>query len=93
MRSRAREDSFAGKIDRALEKEFTEGDRVEANDASSFNNSVNEQQVGGIFLFLIHWFEFSKKTKLLLKRDEFTIVVGYIVLQQWKYLIRIIFDW
>uniref|UniRef100_A0A166HWC0 Cation/H+ exchanger transmembrane domain-containing protein n=1 Tax=Daucus carota subsp. sativus TaxID=79200 RepID=A0A166HWC0_DAUCS len=31
-------------IDRALEKEFTEGDQVEENDAGGFNNSVNEQQ-------------------------------------------------
>ncbi|KAL1833228.1 hypothetical protein ACET3Z_002879 [Daucus carota] len=41
---KAREDSFAGMIDRALEKEFTEGDQVEENDAGGFNNSVNEQQ-------------------------------------------------
>ncbi|GMQ03653.1 hypothetical protein CsSME_00049381 [Camellia sinensis var. sinensis] len=43
-RSRPREDSFAGIIDRALEKEFTESDQTEANDAGSFNNSVAEQQ-------------------------------------------------
>lgn len=30
-RSRAREDSFAGMIDRALEKEFTEGDQIEGS--------------------------------------------------------------
>ncbi|KAL8109866.1 K(+) efflux antiporter 4-like [Apium graveolens] len=41
---KAREDSFAGMIDRALEKEFTEGDQIEENDAGGFNNSVNEQQ-------------------------------------------------
>ncbi|XP_057467699.1 K(+) efflux antiporter 6-like isoform X2 [Actinidia eriantha] len=43
-RSRSREDSFAGMIDRALEKEFTENDQTEANDAGGFNNSVTEQQ-------------------------------------------------
>ncbi|XP_059639968.1 K(+) efflux antiporter 6 [Cornus florida] len=43
-RSKAREDSFAGMIDRALEKEFTESDQNEVNDPGSFNNSVNEQQ-------------------------------------------------
>ncbi|KAK2987731.1 hypothetical protein RJ640_016829 [Escallonia rubra] len=43
-RSRAREESFAGMIDRALEKEFTEGDQNEANDAGGFNNSVTEQE-------------------------------------------------
>ncbi|CAL5440797.1 unnamed protein product [Camellia sinensis] len=44
-RSRPREDSFAGIIDRALEKEFTESDQTEgSNDAGSFNNSVAEQQ-------------------------------------------------
>ncbi|XP_057478243.1 K(+) efflux antiporter 6-like isoform X1 [Actinidia eriantha] len=43
-RSRSREESFAGMIDRALEKEFTENDQTEANDAGSFNNSVTEQQ-------------------------------------------------
>ncbi|XAR69258.1 hypothetical protein NMG60_11000782 [Bertholletia excelsa] len=42
--SRPREDSFAGMIDRALEKEFTENEQAEANDAGSFNNSVAEQQ-------------------------------------------------
>ncbi|KAL1829386.1 hypothetical protein DCAR_0208722 [Daucus carota subsp. sativus] len=41
---KAREDSFAGMIDRALEKEFTEGDQIQENDAGGFNNSVNEQQ-------------------------------------------------
>ncbi|XP_055820454.1 K(+) efflux antiporter 4 isoform X2 [Solanum dulcamara] len=43
-RSRPKEDSFADMIDRALEKEFTENDKDEANDAGSFNNSVAEQQ-------------------------------------------------
>ncbi|WMV42376.1 hypothetical protein MTR67_035761 [Solanum verrucosum] len=43
-RSRPKEDSFADMIDRALEKEFTENDKDEVNDAGSFNNSVAEQQ-------------------------------------------------
>ncbi|XP_044472009.1 K(+) efflux antiporter 6 [Mangifera indica] len=37
-------DSFADMIDRALEKEFTENEQTEANDAGSFNNSVAGQQ-------------------------------------------------
>ncbi|KAL8113522.1 hypothetical protein AgCh_020739 [Apium graveolens] len=41
---KAREDSFAGMIDRALDKEFTEGDQVQENESGGFNNSVNEQQ-------------------------------------------------
>ncbi|PIN16857.1 hypothetical protein CDL12_10511 [Handroanthus impetiginosus] len=44
-KTRAKEDTFADMIDRALEKEFTENeDQNEANDAGSFNNSVAEQQ-------------------------------------------------
>ncbi|XP_010262181.1 PREDICTED: K(+) efflux antiporter 6-like isoform X2 [Nelumbo nucifera] len=43
-RSRSREDSFAGMIDRALEKEFTENEQTEEADAGSFNNSVAGQQ-------------------------------------------------
>ncbi|XP_009631200.1 K(+) efflux antiporter 4 [Nicotiana tomentosiformis] len=43
-RSSPKEDSFADMIDRALEKEFTENDQTEVNDAGSFNNSVAEQQ-------------------------------------------------
>ncbi|KVH89910.1 hypothetical protein Ccrd_008095 [Cynara cardunculus var. scolymus] len=39
-----RDRSFAGMIDRALEKEFTESDQNEENDAGSFNNSVAGQQ-------------------------------------------------
>ncbi|XP_071705129.1 K(+) efflux antiporter 4-like [Rutidosis leptorrhynchoides] len=39
-----RDRSFAGMIDRALEKEFTESDQTEENDAGSFNNSVAGQQ-------------------------------------------------
>ncbi|GJU67187.1 K(+) efflux antiporter 6 [Tanacetum coccineum] len=39
-----RDRSFAGMIDRALEKEFTENDQPEENDAGSFNNSVAGQQ-------------------------------------------------
>ncbi|XP_010541035.1 PREDICTED: K(+) efflux antiporter 4 isoform X2 [Tarenaya hassleriana] len=41
---RPKEDSFADMIDRALEKEFTENDQIEATDPGSFNNSVAEQQ-------------------------------------------------
>ncbi|XP_031284603.1 K(+) efflux antiporter 6 [Pistacia vera] len=37
-------DSFADIIDRALEKEFTENEQIEANDSGSFNNSVAGQQ-------------------------------------------------
>ncbi|XP_076929854.1 K(+) efflux antiporter 4-like [Bidens hawaiensis] len=36
--------SFAGMIDRALEKEFNENDQNQENDAGSFNNSVAGQQ-------------------------------------------------
>lgn len=43
-RSKPKEDSFADMIDRALEKEFTENDKDEVNDAGSFSNSVAEQQ-------------------------------------------------
>ncbi|KAI3522419.1 hypothetical protein L1887_00168 [Cichorium endivia] len=39
-----RDRSFAGMIDRALEKEFTENDQNEEEDAGSFNNSVAGQQ-------------------------------------------------
>ncbi|MFS8002990.1 putative cation/H+ exchanger, sodium/solute symporter superfamily [Helianthus anomalus] len=39
-----RDRSFAGMIDRALEKEFNESDQTEENDAGSFNNSVAGQQ-------------------------------------------------
>ncbi|XP_038695933.1 K(+) efflux antiporter 4-like isoform X4 [Tripterygium wilfordii] len=50
--SRSREDSFAGMLDRALEKEFPENEQNEgffspflaANDSGSFNNSVSGQQ-------------------------------------------------
>ncbi|XP_042501255.1 K(+) efflux antiporter 4-like [Macadamia integrifolia] len=44
-RPRSREDSFAGMIDRALEKEFPDNEQSgETDDAGSFNNSVIEQQ-------------------------------------------------
>ncbi|XP_047341301.1 K(+) efflux antiporter 6-like [Impatiens glandulifera] len=39
-----KEQSFADIIDRALEKEFTEGDQNEVNEVGGFNNSVTEQQ-------------------------------------------------
>ncbi|KAL4592641.1 hypothetical protein LXL04_005644 [Taraxacum kok-saghyz] len=39
-----RENSFAGMIDRALEKEFTESDQNQEEDAGSFNSSVAGQQ-------------------------------------------------
>ncbi|XP_076943561.1 K(+) efflux antiporter 4-like [Bidens hawaiensis] len=39
-----RDRTFAGMIDRALEKEFTENDQNQENDAGSFNNSVAGQQ-------------------------------------------------
>ncbi|XP_042486042.1 K(+) efflux antiporter 4 isoform X2 [Macadamia integrifolia] len=43
--ARSREDSFAGMIDRALEKEFPENEQAAGDtDAGSFNNSVAEQQ-------------------------------------------------
>ncbi|KAE8678748.1 K(+) efflux antiporter 4 [Hibiscus syriacus] len=38
--SRSKEDSFADKIDRAIEKEFNDTDQNEATDPGSFNNSV-----------------------------------------------------
>ncbi|KAJ4957709.1 hypothetical protein NE237_024820 [Protea cynaroides] len=41
---RSREDSFAGMIDRALEKEFPDSEQSEETDAGSFNNSVADQQ-------------------------------------------------
>ncbi|KAJ4950061.1 hypothetical protein NE237_026893 [Protea cynaroides] len=43
-RLRSREDSFAGMIDRALEKEFPDTEQSGDTDSGSFNNSVNEQQ-------------------------------------------------
>ncbi|KAJ0751653.1 putative cation/H+ exchanger, sodium/solute symporter superfamily [Helianthus annuus] len=43
--NRSREDSFAGMLDRALEKEFPENDeQSDATDPGSFNNSVAGQQ-------------------------------------------------
>ncbi|GJT68328.1 K(+) efflux antiporter 4 [Tanacetum coccineum] len=44
--NRSKEDSFAGMLDRALEKEFTENDddQSDATDPGSFNNSVAGQQ-------------------------------------------------
>ncbi|KAL4317815.1 hypothetical protein GQ457_18G012690 [Hibiscus cannabinus] len=41
---RSREDSFAGMIDRALEKEFNDTDQNGATDPDSFNNSVAGNQ-------------------------------------------------
>ncbi|GMI83923.1 K+ efflux antiporter 4 [Hibiscus trionum] len=41
---RSREDSFAGMIDRALEKEFNDTDQIGATDPDSFNNSVAGNQ-------------------------------------------------
>ncbi|KAE8687849.1 K(+) efflux antiporter 4 [Hibiscus syriacus] len=41
---RSREDSFAGMIDRALEKEFNDTDQNGATDPDSFNNSVAGKQ-------------------------------------------------
>ncbi|XP_052182352.1 K(+) efflux antiporter 4-like isoform X4 [Diospyros lotus] len=44
-RPRSKEDSLAGMIDRALEKEFTENeDQSQDTDPGSFNNSVADQQ-------------------------------------------------
>ncbi|XP_024017122.1 K(+) efflux antiporter 4 isoform X2 [Morus notabilis] len=43
-RSRSTEDSFAGMLDRALEREFPDNEQNEATDAGSFNNSVAGQQ-------------------------------------------------
>ncbi|KAK1418604.1 hypothetical protein QVD17_27749 [Tagetes erecta] len=43
--NRSKDDSFAGMLDRALEKEFTENDeQSDATDPGSFNNSVAGQQ-------------------------------------------------
>ncbi|KAJ9556209.1 hypothetical protein OSB04_010823 [Centaurea solstitialis] len=41
--------SFAGMIDRALEKEFNESDQTEENDAGSFNNSVAGEQTNELY--------------------------------------------
>ncbi|XP_043705214.1 K(+) efflux antiporter 4-like [Telopea speciosissima] len=41
---RSREDSLAGMIDRALEKEFPDSEQSGETDPGSFNNSVAEQQ-------------------------------------------------
>ncbi|OVA11356.1 Cation/H+ exchanger [Macleaya cordata] len=42
--SRSREDSLAGMIDRALQKEFPDNEQTGETDADSFNNSVAGQQ-------------------------------------------------
>uniref|UniRef100_A0A803R3H9 Uncharacterized protein n=1 Tax=Cannabis sativa TaxID=3483 RepID=A0A803R3H9_CANSA len=42
-------DTIAKMFDRVLEKEFSENDQPEGPDASSFNNSVADQQVGLCF--------------------------------------------
>ncbi|XP_043721472.1 K(+) efflux antiporter 4 isoform X2 [Telopea speciosissima] len=42
--ARSREDSFAGMIDRALEKEFPDNEQSGDTDAGSFNNSVAGEQ-------------------------------------------------
>lgn len=40
------EGSIAKMFDRVLEKEFSENDQTEGTDASNFNTSVADQQVG-----------------------------------------------
>ncbi|KAJ7969479.1 K(+) efflux antiporter [Quillaja saponaria] len=42
--ARSSDDSIANMLDRALEREFPENEQTEGTDASSFNNSVSEQQ-------------------------------------------------